>query len=148
MLYLGYTFTPTPHARAHEAEFWDWMQQREPWFYSGLAMVRGTSWTMEISGPQAGSIHHLVAFDDDTALARYRRALHDRAADPAWEARRVEQDQWYTITARTVHRSLPVAMGLPAGEPAAPAASRPAQAGRLRRVRLPFTRGPQPQHAP
>jgi hypothetical protein len=107
-------------------------------------MVRGTSWTMEISGPQAGTIHHAVAFDDDTALARYRRALHDRAADPDWEAHRAEQDRWYTITARTVLRSAPVAMGLPAGEGAA----RPAVVGRLRRVRLPFGPGPQPQRTP
>jgi hypothetical protein len=135
VLYLGYIFAPTPYARAREAEFWEWMRLRQPWFYDGLGMVRETTWHREVTGPHAGSIHHLVGFDDDAGLARYRRALRDRAeSDPAWEARRVEQDRWYVITARTVRRSLPVPMGLIPGGPAT--AAEPLVARRFRTAGL------------
>jgi hypothetical protein len=119
VLYLGYTFVRTPYAREHEAEFWQWMRERELWFYAGLTMVRGWTWTIELIGDQADAIHHLVQFDGDPGLAAYRRVLHARAADdPAWEARRAEQDRWYTITARTVQRTLPAMMGPPSPETA------------------------------
>jgi hypothetical protein len=117
VLYLGYSFVPTAYAREREDEFWQWMRDRERWFYTGLAMVCGWTWTIEVAGENAGAIHHQVAFTGDTELTCYRRVLYQRAVDdPAWEARRTEQDRWYAITARTVQRTLPSMMGPPTPE--------------------------------
>lgn len=116
-MYLGYTFVRTPYAREHEEEFWQWMRERELWFYGGLTMVRGWTWTIELISDQEDAIHYLFRFDGDPDLAAYRRVLHAHAVDdPAWEARRVEQDRWYIITARTVQRTLPAMMGPPSPE--------------------------------
>ncbi|MBL1115242.1 hypothetical protein JK364_22995 [Streptomyces sp. 110] len=112
MIYLGYTFEPTDYALVHLDAFWGWMQEREPWFYRNLDMVRGTSWRVEKTRATV-RIHHLVEFDNETALAEYRSVIAEKAQkDPAWEMRRVEQDVWYRITARTIQMSPPVRMGL------------------------------------
>jgi len=112
MLYLGYTFEPTDYALGRLDEFWNWMMKREPWFYRGLNMVRGTSWRVE-RNESSIRIHHLVEFDNAASLTEYRRALAVKGIeDPAWEARRVEQDTWYTIVARTAYASPPVRMGI------------------------------------
>jgi len=108
MLFLTYTFEPTSYARDRPEEMWEWMQQRERWFYEGLVMVRGVTWSVETAPLR---IHHFVEFDDEAALAAYRRALADKGRDRAWEARRVEQDTWYTITGKTIQYSPPVGMG-------------------------------------
>ncbi|MDQ1031551.1 hypothetical protein QF035_009133 [Streptomyces umbrinus] len=105
MLYLEYTFKPTEHAHAHQAEFWRWMSEREPWFYADFRMVRGTSWRMESSGTRP-LIHHLVEFDDTNSIAEYRAAVAAKAKeDPLWEKKRMEQDLWYEIIGRSVQTS-------------------------------------------
>lgn len=112
MLYLSYSFEATDHAHAHPCDFWSWMADRAPWFYSGLTMVVGTSWRTE-SRPGSLLIHHEVSFADEAGLAQYRAALAVRGRDPAWEQRRREQDRWYRIVARSVQSSPPVPMELP-----------------------------------
>lgn len=114
MLYLGYTFRATDHAQRHLTELWQWMQIREPWFYHGLQMVRSSSWRTEHVAEADGTrllIHHQVELDDESALVAYRRAIATKSQDPAWEARRVEQDLWYSIVARTIQSGPPVRMG-------------------------------------
>lgn len=114
---LHYIFVPTAYAQDHQHSFWDWMTDREVWFYSGLTMVARTDWWIEAHGPHPGSIHHLVEFSDDGALAAYRRALATRADDPAWERKRREQDRWYRIDTRLVLGALPVRMGISSAAP-------------------------------
>lgn len=111
MQYLLYTFELTSHALDHLEEFWQWMKEREPWFYDRLPMVRNSSWRVE-HGEALVRVHHCVTFDDRAALAAYRAAIAGRGRnDPAWESRRAEQDLWYRITARTEQCSPPVGMG-------------------------------------
>ncbi|MFC8670189.1 hypothetical protein [Streptomyces sp. NPDC057199] len=121
MLCLTYTFEPTSYARERPEEMWEWMQQRELWFYEGLAMVRGVTWSVETA--PILRIHHFVEFDDEAALAAYRRALADKGCDRAWEARRVEQDTWYTITGKSIQYPPPVGIGFGRRAAARPPAS-------------------------
>jgi hypothetical protein len=109
LLYLIYDLHLTPHARAHPDEFWAWTVEREPWFYEGLAMVEGTWWL------DFGSVvQHLVLLADQDALTRYREAIDRKRENPAWEARRVSQDLWYTIPdGSRVAADPPVSLGVP-----------------------------------
>ncbi|RNF81154.1 hypothetical protein EEJ42_47075 [Streptomyces botrytidirepellens] len=137
MLYLVYTFEATEYARRRLPEFWEWMRDRNEWFYAGLGMVQGTGWRIETSSSLL-LIHHEVAFADDSGLAEYRAALAARGRDPAWEQRRLEQDRWYRIVRRGTHTSPPVPLDLPA------AASRN---GSRRDGRGRYLTGPRPRRA-
>ena len=110
MLYLGYTFEATEYAHGHLDVFWRWMEKREPWFYQDLEMVRCTMWHVE-TRDSALHIHHYVEFDDEQELAEYRTAIAEKSADPSWEERRLQQNVWYRIIARSIYYSPPVALG-------------------------------------
>ncbi|MFD6329214.1 hypothetical protein ACFWGI_06495 [Streptomyces niveus] len=111
-LYLAYSFEITEHARTHLTGLWEWMVDRNAWFYDGLDMVLATSWRTE-TRPGSMLIHHEVAFADETGLAEYRAVLALRGRDQAWEQRRRGQDRWYRIVARSVQHSPPIPLTLP-----------------------------------
>ena len=109
LLYLVYDLHLTPHATAHQDEFWAWVAHREPWYYDGLGMVEGT-WWLDF-GPV---VQHMVLLADEAGLADYRAAVERKREDPAWEARRVSQDRWYTIPNDSrVAVDPPVSLGVP-----------------------------------
>jgi hypothetical protein len=109
LLYLIYDLHLTPHARAHPDKFWAWAVEREPWFYEGLGMVEGTWWL-----DYGAVVQHLVLLADHVALTRYREAIERKREDPAWEARRVSQDLWYSIPdGSRVAADPPVSLGVP-----------------------------------
>lgn len=97
MIHLVYTMRLTRKARHDVAAFWRWVHDRETWFYEGLDMVRQTRTVQCLIGHDVYSIEHWVSFDDEAAWGRYRQAVRDQCADPEWERRRVEQDDWWHI---------------------------------------------------
>ncbi|UGQ11512.1 hypothetical protein LO772_32820 [Yinghuangia sp. ASG 101] len=116
MIYLGYTFRPTPHALANQSEFWSWVRDREKWFYGGLDMVLRTDWYVRTIGSDVHCVEHLVAFADEAAWGAYRAAVSQRGRDKAWEERRIEQGLWYDIVDSRILSDPPVHLGLTAGD--------------------------------
>lgn len=112
MIYLGYTFRPTPHALANPAEFWAWVQDRETWFYGGLDMVLRTDWYVRTIGVDVHCVEHLVAFEDEAAWGAYRKAIAARGRAPEWEKRRTEQGLWYDILDSRILSDPPLPLGL------------------------------------
>lgn len=112
MFHLVYTFRPTPYAQENLNEFWNWMQEREKWFYDNLEMVQKTDWYVRTIGIDVHCIEHFVTFEDEAAWGEYRRAVKQKSRDPRWESRRVEQERWYEILEARILTDSPVKMGL------------------------------------
>jgi hypothetical protein len=110
MIYLTYNLHLTPHARNNVDEFWNWVEEREPWFYDGLDMVQDTRWL-----DFGSEVQHLVVLTDEEALTSYREAIAEKGRDPAWESRRTSQDLWYSIPGGSrIAADPPVRLGLKA----------------------------------
>ncbi|MEV5748361.1 hypothetical protein AB0L00_11125 [Actinoallomurus sp. NPDC052308] len=113
MIHLVYTFRPTPYAQENLPEFWEWVRDREDWFYDGLDMVLKTDWFVRTIGPDVHCVEHFVAFADEAAWGAYRRAVSAKSRDPKWEARRIEQGRWYDILDARILSDPPVRLGRP-----------------------------------
>ncbi|KML62345.1 hypothetical protein VL15_03755 [Burkholderia cepacia] len=97
MLHLVYTMQPTLNARRNLTAFWQWVKQREAWFYDGLDMAMNPQWRVQTIGPRVHALEHSISFADEAAWGTYRRAVAQRSRDPEWERRRVEQDEWWEL---------------------------------------------------
>jgi len=97
MLHLVYRFKLTPRARADLAAFWQWVRERQTWFYTGLDTVRQTRWYVVTIGPDVHAIEHWVSFADEAAWGTYRRQVAEQSRQPAWERRRASQDEWWEM---------------------------------------------------
>lgn len=110
MLHLVYRFRLTRKASADPRAFWEWARLRHVWFYSGLDMVEDTRWYVCTVGQDVHTLEHLVTFADEAAWGRYRREVHRRAQDPAWESRRTSQDEWWEMLDARLLNDPPVRM--------------------------------------
>ncbi|TQN30551.1 hypothetical protein FHX37_0432 [Haloactinospora alba] len=97
MIHLVYTFEPTEYARANMTEFWEWIRERQDWFYNGIEEVLCTRWYVCTVGANVHSIEHHVSFADEASWGSYRAELKRRSNDKEWEARRCEQEKWWYI---------------------------------------------------
>lgn len=97
MLHLVYRFRPTRKARADQAAFWQWIAERQRWFYDGLPMVSDTRWHTVTIGPDAHCLEHCLTFADEGALADYREVLRRRSHDPEWARRSATQYEWWDM---------------------------------------------------
>jgi hypothetical protein len=57
--------------------------------------VGNTRWYVCTVGPHVHTLEHFVTFADEAAWGRYRKEISRRGQDPAWERRRVSQDDWW-----------------------------------------------------
>lgn len=97
MLHLMYTMKPSHKAHLDMAAFWQWVEQRDEWFYSSLKMAGERRWYVRTIGDNVHCLEHYVAFADEAAWGEYRRAVSKLSKDPEWEKIRVEQDDWWSI---------------------------------------------------
>lgn len=97
MLHLVYLFRPTAKARGNLPVFWQWVLDRETWFYSTLDMAENPRWFVRVIGTDVHALEHSVSFADEATWGRYRAAVSKLSSDPAWERRRVEQDEWWEM---------------------------------------------------
>ncbi|WP_280275288.1 hypothetical protein [Nocardia wallacei] len=97
MLHLVYRFRPTAKARSDLRTFWQWIADRQLWFYAGLDMVLETKWYTVTIGDDVHCLEHHVTFADEAAWGSYRRELANRSENPQWESQRTSQDEWYDI---------------------------------------------------
>ncbi len=73
------------------------VRERDTWFYDGLDMAERPRWFVRVIGPDVHALEHVVSFADEAAWGCYRAAVASRSADPRWERRRVEQEEWWEI---------------------------------------------------
>lgn len=97
MLHLVYRFRPTAKARADLPTFWQWISNRQQWFYAGMDMVVDLRWYTVTIGPDVHCLEHHVTFPDEQAWGDYRAELARRSEWPEWESRRTSQDEWFEI---------------------------------------------------
>lgn len=97
MLHLVYRFRPTTQARSDLAAFWQWISDRQEWFYAGMDMVVDLRWYTVTIGDDVHCVEHHVTFHDETAWGLYRAELRRRSQCPEWEDRRTSQEDWYEI---------------------------------------------------
>lgn len=97
MLHLVYRFRPTTQARSDLAAFWQWISDRQEWFYAGLDMVVDLRWYTVTVGEDVHCVEHHVTFRDEKAWGLYRAELRRRSQCPEWEDRRTSQEDWYEI---------------------------------------------------
>lgn len=110
MIYLVYRMHLTSRARRDMAGFWEWLENRERFFYDALPMVSSVRWYYSI----VGSVHVLenwAGFADEAAWGRYRAALADLKADDRWEAERVSQEDWWEFVDTRIVSDPPVPVG-------------------------------------
>ncbi|MFI7663818.1 hypothetical protein [Nocardia sp. NPDC049526] len=118
MLHLVYRFRPTAKARGDLRAFWDWIADRQLWFYRDLDMIIDTRWHTVTIGSDVHCLEHHVSFADEAAWGRYRAEISRRSQDPDWEQRRTSQDEWYEILDSRILTDPPRPIPLPS--PAAP----------------------------
>jgi hypothetical protein len=110
MIYYVNRMRLTEKARRDLKGFWQWLEQRERWFYRDLGMVRGVRWYQT----QIGELYTLecwAAFDDLAGLGDYRKVLSSMKADDQWEAERTSQDDWWHFIDSRVVADPPCAVG-------------------------------------
>lgn len=108
MLHLIYLLRPSKKARAHHSEFWQWVDERELWFYDGLEMASDPRWYVQTIAQDVHAIEHWISFEDEAAWGAYRKIVSERSRVPAWETRRVEQDEWWEILEARLLNDAPV----------------------------------------
>ncbi|MDC9614861.1 hypothetical protein PSI19_13505 [Xenorhabdus khoisanae] len=97
MLHLMYLLKPTHKAHQDMAAFWQWVEQRDEWFYRSLAMAEERRWYIRTIGNNVHCLEHYVTFADEAAWGMYRQAVSKLCKDPEWEKIRIEQDLWWEI---------------------------------------------------
>jgi hypothetical protein len=50
MIYLVYKMHLSEKSRRNMKEFWNWLENREKWFYKELPMVKGVHWYYSVIG--------------------------------------------------------------------------------------------------
>jgi len=97
MLHLMYLFRPTKKSRQDMPAFWQWVTERDWWFYHTLDMAHDRRWYIRTIGNDVHCLEHYVSFENEAAWGVYRRAVSALSRDPAWERQRGEQDEWWEI---------------------------------------------------
>ncbi|WP_433496477.1 hypothetical protein ACQP1K_15880 [Sphaerimonospora sp. CA-214678] len=110
MIYLVYRMKLSSRARRDMRAFWEWLEDRESWFYRDLPMVREVRWYYSVVG-DVYVIENWAAFDDEAAWGEYRTALAGLKADGGWEDRRVSQDDWWEFLDTRIVTDPPVRAG-------------------------------------
>ncbi|MGI5158877.1 hypothetical protein [Microbispora sp. CA-102843] len=110
MIYLVYRMKLSSRARRDMRDFWQWLEDRENWFYRDLPMVREVRWYYSVVG-DVYVLENWAAFDDEAAWGEYRTALAGLKADGDWETRRVGQDDWWEFLDTRIVTDLPVPVG-------------------------------------
>ncbi|MCC5577317.1 MULTISPECIES: hypothetical protein [Microtetraspora] len=110
MIYLVYRMRLGSRARDDMRGFWNWLEDRESWFYRDLPMVREVRWYYSVVG-DVYVVENWAAFDDEAAWGEYRSALATLKADDAWETQRVSQNEWWDFLDTRIVTDLPVRVG-------------------------------------
>jgi hypothetical protein len=110
MIYLVYRMRLSPRSRQNMAEFWEWLEQRERFFYDELPMVREVRWYYSVIG-DVYTLENWAAFEDEAAWGAYRAALAGLKKDEAWERERVTQDEWWDFLDTRIVTDPPVDVG-------------------------------------
>ncbi|GII86113.1 hypothetical protein Ssi03_41030 [Sphaerisporangium siamense] len=111
MIYLVYRMKLGPRARRDMRGFWQWLEDRESWFYRDLPMVREVRWYYSAIG-DVYVIENWAAFDDEAGWGAYRAALAGLKSDGDWETQRVSQDDWWEFLDTRIVTDLPVRVGI------------------------------------
>ena len=102
MTYLVYTVRLTSASRADLVAFWSWVKELDAWFYKELPMVK----RVRRYSTAVGDINNMEIwqeFDDLRSYAAYVDKVAELRKDPAWEARRVEQEaRWEFLGSRVL----------------------------------------------
>lgn len=114
MIYLVYRMKLTERSRRNQKEFWEWLEEREQWFYHNLPMVRDVRWYYSVVG-DVYVLENWAAFEDEAAWGSYRKALAGLKADNSWETERVSQDEWWEFLDTRIVTDPPVPVGIVRG---------------------------------
>ncbi|MFI6502553.1 hypothetical protein [Nonomuraea typhae] len=111
MIYLVYRMRLAERARRDMPAFWEWLEERERWFYRGLPMVKEVRWFYSVVG-EVYMLENWAAFEDEAAWGAYRQALGVLKSDPLWESQRVSQEEWWDFVDTKIMTDPPVPVGL------------------------------------
>lgn len=111
MIYLVYRMRLAERARRDMAAFWEWLEERERWFYRDLPMVKEVRWFYSVVG-DVYMLENWAAFDDEAAWGAYRKALVTLKSDSSWESQRVSQEEWWDFVDTRIMTDPPVPVGL------------------------------------
>lgn len=110
MTYLVYTVRMTSASRADPVGFWRWVKERDAWFYKELPMVKRVR-RYATSVGDISTVEVWQEFEDLRGYAAYVDKVGELRRDPAWEGRRVEQEQRWEFLGSRILSDAP----LPAG---------------------------------
>jgi hypothetical protein len=114
MIYLVYKMHLSEKSRRNMKEFWNWLEDREKWFYQELPMVKGVRWYYSVIG-DSYTIESWSAFEDEAGFGEYRKALGTLKKDEEWETERVSQDDWWEFISTRLVTDTPVEIGFERG---------------------------------
>lgn len=109
MIYLVYRMRLTSRARQDMKSFWQWLENRERWFYRDLPSVKGVRWYYSVVG-DVYTLENWAAFEDEVGWGAYRSGLASLKADDSWERERVTQDDWWEFLDTRIVCDAPVAV--------------------------------------
>lgn len=110
MIYLRYRMKLSARARQNMKSFWEWLEEREKWFYKDLPMVKEVRWFYSVIG-DVYVLENMAAFEDEAAFGEYRKALGNLRSDESWEAERVTQEDWWEFLDTKLLGDPPVDVG-------------------------------------
>lgn len=111
MIYLVYRMRLCARARQDLAGFWQWLVERERWFYRDLPSVKQVRWYYSVIG-EVYTLESWAAFEDEAGWGAYRAGLARLKADDSWERERVSQDEWWEFLDTRIVTDPPVQVGL------------------------------------
>ncbi|XBS67963.1 hypothetical protein ABK905_13740 [Acerihabitans sp. KWT182] len=97
MLHLMYLYKPTLKARRDLTRFWQWVSDRDKWFYGRLSMAQNKRWYIRTVGEDDYCLEHYVSFADSEALAEYCKSVVTLCESSEWGKRYIEQEDWWDI---------------------------------------------------
>lgn len=110
MLHLMYLFRPTLKARKDMTAFWQWVTERDAWFYETLEMSKNRRWYTRTIGNDVHCVEHYVSFESEAAWGEYRTAVSALSKIPDWEQKRIEQEAWWEIIDSRLLNDAPLKM--------------------------------------
>jgi len=110
MIYLVYRMQLAPRAQRDMAGFWNWLEERERWFYRDLPMVKGVRWFSTVIG-QIYTLESWAAFESEADYGAYRAALAKLKKNAEWEAERVSQGEWWIFLESRLMSDVPCQAG-------------------------------------
>jgi hypothetical protein len=93
-VYQVYRIEMSEASLANPRSFWDWVTEREGWFYKNLPMVKDVRWLRYTVG-NSSILENWTGFDDMDGYAAYYKQIGLLRQDKKWETQRVSQEYYW-----------------------------------------------------